>query len=130
MGNNTGRNKANLIQAAFVLITYNSDRRFLQPGATRIRGSVKFGARFFRPPSPINSDNAVNFDSTILLMPSQAGRMSKSSTAGPRFLGIEIGGTKLQLVTGDESGRLLERCRFTVEKENGAAGIRAQIGEG
>src|SRR5882672_10106091 len=44
-----------------------------------------------------------------------------------RYLGVEIGGTKLQLVAGDEAGRVLERRRFTVERSRGATGIRAQI---
>ena len=43
------------------------------------------------------------------------------------FIGIEIGGTKLQLVRGDESGKILERKRLTVEKSKGAAGIRERI---
>ena len=46
------------------------------------------------------------------------------------FIGIEIGGTKLQLVRGDESGKILERKRFTVEKSKGAARIRQQIETG
>lgn len=47
-----------------------------------------------------------------------------------RFLGIEIGGTKLQLVVGDESAAIVERRRFTVERAHGAAGIRRQIEAG
>ena len=43
------------------------------------------------------------------------------------FLGIEIGGTKLQIVAGDGDGPIAERKRYTVEKERGAAGIRFQI---
>jgi len=43
------------------------------------------------------------------------------------WLGIEIGGTKLQLVLGDKSARIVERRRFEVTKEKGAAGIREQI---
>lgn len=43
------------------------------------------------------------------------------------YLGIEIGGTKLQLVLGDEHGQILERRRLAVEATEGAAGIRAQI---
>jgi len=42
-------------------------------------------------------------------------------------LGIEIGGTKLQLVRGDETGRILQRHRFQVEARAGAAGIRKHI---
>jgi len=43
------------------------------------------------------------------------------------FLGIEIGGTKLQVVAGDGSGRILERRRFAVASALGGEGIRAQI---
>lgn len=43
------------------------------------------------------------------------------------FAGIEIGGTKLQLVTGDEKGAILERRKLTVEAGQGAPGIRRQI---
>jgi glucokinase len=43
------------------------------------------------------------------------------------FLGIEIGGTKLQLVAGDANARITTRQRFTVDKQRGGAGIREQI---
>lgn len=43
------------------------------------------------------------------------------------FIGIEIGGTKLQIVVGDEEARILERNRMPVEKFEGAVGIRAKI---
>ncbi len=43
------------------------------------------------------------------------------------FLGIEIGGTKLQLVAGDADARITQRRRFTVDKARGGAGIREQI---
>jgi glucokinase len=43
------------------------------------------------------------------------------------FVGIEIGGTKLQLVLGDESGKIQERRKLVVESNRGAAGIREQI---
>jgi len=46
------------------------------------------------------------------------------------FLGIEIGGTKLQLVLGNEEAKILERFRFTVNPEHGAKGIKKQIREG
>jgi len=42
-------------------------------------------------------------------------------------LGIEIGGTKLQLVIGDASARILQRWRHAVDRHQGGAGIRAQI---
>ena len=43
------------------------------------------------------------------------------------LLGIEIGGTKLQLVVGDPSAQIRERRRLTVDATRGAAGIREQI---
>lgn len=44
-----------------------------------------------------------------------------------KALGIEIGGTKLQLVLGDDRGRIAVRRRYTVERARGADGIREQI---
>jgi len=43
------------------------------------------------------------------------------------YLGIEIGGTKLQIVAGDQSLEIRERRRITVDPTAGAAGIRRQI---
>ena len=43
------------------------------------------------------------------------------------YTGIEIGGTKIQLIVGDEQLNILEHFRFAVDKEKGAAGIREQI---
>jgi glucokinase len=45
------------------------------------------------------------------------------------FFGIEIGGTKLQVVAADETLTIRERQRFKVAKEQGAAGIRTRIQE-
>jgi len=45
----------------------------------------------------------------------------------PLYLGIEIGGTKLQLVIGDAEGNIVARERFTVDRERAAEGIRSQI---
>src|SRR5207247_901181 len=45
----------------------------------------------------------------------------------PLFAGIEIGGTKLQLVVGDEAGKIIQRLKFAVEPAKGAAAIREQI---
>ena len=42
-------------------------------------------------------------------------------------VGIEIGGTKLQLVLGDECGKIQLRRKLSVERNQGAAGIRDQI---
>jgi len=43
------------------------------------------------------------------------------------LLGIEIGGTKLQLVLGGHSARIHRRWRLTVRQDAGAAGIHEQI---
>src|SRR5262245_9053581 len=45
------------------------------------------------------------------------------------FLGIEIGGTKLQLAAGDKTGIIHHRLRLSVAPEKGAEGIRHQIKE-
>ncbi len=45
------------------------------------------------------------------------------------FLGIEIGGTKLQLVVGTEEAEIIERFRYAVDPEQGAKGIKKQIRE-
>ncbi len=50
--------------------------------------------------------------------------MSHKTTA---YLGIEIGGTKLQIVTGNAAAKILERHRLTVDRARGASGIRQQI---
>lgn len=44
-----------------------------------------------------------------------------------RFIGIEIGGTKLQLVAGEAGGRIIVRRRLAVQKVRGGEGIREQI---
>lgn len=45
----------------------------------------------------------------------------------PVFLGIEIGGTKLQIFAGNGPDNVLQRHRFSVDPARGAAGIRAQL---
>ena len=49
---------------------------------------------------------------------------SQSPLPSPALLGIEIGGTKLQIAVGDRAARIVERHRFTVDPALGAAGIR------
>lgn len=44
-----------------------------------------------------------------------------------KFLGIEIGGTKLQIVCGHADGTILATHRFVVDKNEGASGIRKNI---
>jgi glucokinase len=48
------------------------------------------------------------------------------ATAG-NYFGIEIGGTKLQMVAGGADGRIHERHRLAVDRSRGAEGIREQI---
>lgn len=43
------------------------------------------------------------------------------------YLGIEIGGTKLQMVLGDDTASIRHRWRLQVDPDQGGAGIRAQI---
>lgn len=43
------------------------------------------------------------------------------------LIGIEIGGTKLQLVGGDQAGNILHRRKLAVNPGRGASGIRDQI---
>ena len=43
------------------------------------------------------------------------------------YWAIEIGGTKLQIVVGDESLNIVEHIRLSVDRTRGGAGIREQI---
>ena len=43
------------------------------------------------------------------------------------YLGIEIGGSKLQMVTGSGDGGILDRQRLAVDRSLGGAGIRERI---
>jgi glucokinase len=43
------------------------------------------------------------------------------------FIGIEIGGTKLQIVLGNHEAWILERYRAGVDRSKGAAGIREKL---
>ncbi len=45
------------------------------------------------------------------------------------YIGIEIGGSKLQIVLGDEKARILERFRFEVDRNAGAEKIQESISE-
>lgn len=47
-----------------------------------------------------------------------------------QILGIEIGGTKLQLVVADASMHITQRIRYAIDPAGGAASIRSQILEG
>ena len=46
-----------------------------------------------------------------------------------KYIGMEIGGTKLQLVSGTP-GIIEQTIRYSIEVENGAAGIQTQIQKG
>ena len=50
-----------------------------------------------------------------------------SVVQGMTYLGIEIGGTKLQIVVGDESAAILDRKRFVVDRSKKSRGIRQQL---
>ncbi len=43
------------------------------------------------------------------------------------YVGVEIGGTKLQVVLGNVHANIIDRRRFKVDKKAGGAGIRQQI---
>jgi glucokinase len=43
------------------------------------------------------------------------------------YLGIEIGGTKLQVVLGNDNAQIIDRHRFAVSRDEGAKGIKSQI---
>lgn len=45
------------------------------------------------------------------------------------LVGIEIGGTKLQVVVGDLAGQITDRRRFAVDRSAGGDGIRAKLAE-
>jgi glucokinase len=44
------------------------------------------------------------------------------------YLGVEIGGTKLQVVLGNDHAAIIDRRRYAVDRKAGGAGIRRQIG--
>lgn len=52
------------------------------------------------------------------------------TTASPLYIGIEIGGTKLQVVAGDHEGNIIDRVRCAVNAEQGAVHIQQQIEQG
>lgn len=53
-----------------------------------------------------------------------------SRGTGDAYVGIEIGGTKLQVVRGDGGGRIGGRWRGVVDRGRGGAGILKQLREG
>jgi glucokinase len=48
---------------------------------------------------------------------------------GALYLGIEIGGTKLQVCAGNKEARILERCHWEIAAAEGAGGIRQQLSQ-
>jgi predicted NBD/HSP70 family sugar kinase len=53
-----------------------------------------------------------------------------ASSSSPRcLLAVEIGGTKTQVVAGTPAGRIVDRRRFRVDRDRGAAGIRDCLAE-
>jgi glucokinase len=55
------------------------------------------------------------------------GDIATSLSTSQEVLGIEIGGTKLQLVAGSSKGSIHTRWRATIVKASGAQGIRDQL---
>lgn len=53
--------------------------------------------------------------------------MSRKFVNERLYVGIEIGGTKLQVVLGNDHANIIDRRRFNVDKAAGGAGIRKQI---
>jgi glucokinase len=52
-----------------------------------------------------------------------------SSSSSRCLLAVEIGGTKTQAVAGTADGRIVDRRRFRVDRDRGAAGIRDCLAE-
>ena len=52
------------------------------------------------------------------------------AVAEPLFVGIEIGGTKVQVACGDGCGRIRRLWRGAVEPRDGAAGVLRQVAHG
>ena len=57
-------------------------------------------------------------------------RQKSTTDVAPLYLGMEIGGTKLQIVIGPATGQIIDRRRFVIDPAEGAKGILAQIGSG
>ncbi len=53
-----------------------------------------------------------------------------NSNARDKFIGIEIGGSKLQLVTGDSSATIGQSIRYSIDPAKGAVSIQEKIQEG
>jgi len=76
-------------------------------------------------PKQIASTEAPNSTGTPRSKPVAA----PESVGSGRFIGIEIGGTKLQLVVGTADGVILGRQRYQVDRARGAEGICEKIAE-
>lgn len=61
--------------------------------------------------------------------PSSTTKTEADPPAGTCLLGVEIGGTKLQIAAGNAGGEILERRRFHINRSAGAEGIRATLAE-
>lgn len=55
---------------------------------------------------------------------------SSQTTAAAPLLGVEIGGTKLQIVVGDDAGRIRHRWRAPADRAGGGPAIARQIEQG
>jgi len=61
--------------------------------------------------------------------PSGHTKTEASHAAAPCLLGVEIGGTKLQIAAGNSNGQILDRRRFHIDRSAGAEGIRERLAE-
>jgi predicted NBD/HSP70 family sugar kinase len=87
----------------------------------------KSGTRPSHEPGRTNLPVGPDAQHRVPALPNVRARDPGIDGARKIFLGIEIGGTKLQVVVGDESAAILERQRFVVDRAKRSAGIRRQL---
>jgi glucokinase len=78
---------------------------------------------------PVGRTEVARSSESAAVTPFAMSAPEPDTAAERHFIAIEIGGTKLQICSGTEDGRVLERRRFPVQPDAGAAGIRARIAE-
>jgi glucokinase len=86
-----------------------------------------------KPPGPICPNTPYIIKCPVTLYSGRQIKVVRNmnvSSKSSSYLSIEIGGTKLQLIVFSEDAGILKRLRYDIDKEQGAAGIRAQIQDG
>lgn len=96
------------------------EQRFTRKSIFRVELDCVFGA-CRRALRSLRFEASRNAGRSFVLRIRRAGSIPMTN-----FLGIEIGGTKLQLVTGDAHG-IVDRQSFAVQRAGGGAAIREQI---